>query len=245
MEMLFTRDFTGFSGGHLKFLDYLRHTAASGLAAPTLYQTPGSAQIPGNPFNSCGVPQITTLRPFPSYFLAGMDWYLLDDRRHRPRRRAHGQSHPGPAPRRTRYAAFRLPRAPARAAFASASRSRMPSPPSQCPVHAIPNGIELPPLPVRPLDAPPRIFINGSKNPEMATEVAARLHGQAEVDLATTMLLREDFLARMAAASICVLLPLPAEGFFLPRWRPWRSAAPSWCRTASATAASACPTKPA
>src|ERR1035437_2096865 len=78
LEMLFVRDFAGFSGGHLKFADYLRHTATSGVARPVLYQTPRSRAIPGNIFNDYKGATINELRPFPAYFVAGEDWFILD-----------------------------------------------------------------------------------------------------------------------------------------------------------------------
>ena len=221
MEMLFTRDFTGFSGGHLKYYDYLQHTAASGLAAPVLYQTPGSAELPGNPFNHCGIPQIQALRPFPAYFLDGMDWYLLD---------AAGIA-PGSSPVVNLIQGLRHAE-PGTKLFACLSRPALRicvsqqvadaiAPHANGPVHAIPNGVGIgPPPALRPLSDPPRILISGFKNPEMATGIATRLQGQlqnqVEFDLLTTMLPREEFLARLGAASICILLPLPAEGFFLP-----------------------------
>ncbi|MDD2795312.1 glycosyltransferase [Acidocella sp.] len=216
MEMLFTRDFTGFSGGHLKHHDYLRHTVASGLAAPVLYQTPGSAGVPGNPFAHCGVPQITTLRPFPAYFLAGMDWSLLDDAGIAPGAAPvinliQGLRHAEPGTPLFAYLAR-----PALRICVSQQVADAIAPFANGPVHTIRNGIEITPPPPRPLTAPARIFIGGAKNPEMAHEIAALLQGETELDLLTTMCPREEFIARLAAASICVLLPLRAEGFFLP-----------------------------
>ncbi len=216
MEMLFTRDFTGFSGGHLKYYDYLRHTEASGLAAPVLYQTPGSAGRPGNPFDHCGVPQISTLRPFAAYFLAGMDWSLLDAAGIDPTgapviNLIQGLRHAQPGTKLFACLARPALRICVSQQVASAIASF-----ANGPVHTIPNGIEIIPPPCRPLNAPARILIAGGKNPEMAREIATLLHGAAEVDLITNPLPREAFLARMAAATICVLLPLPTEGFFLP-----------------------------
>jgi hypothetical protein len=216
MEMLFTRDFTGFSGGHLKYYDYLRHTEASGLAAPVLYQTPGSAGRPGNPFDACGVPQITALRPFAAYFLAGMDWTLLDAAGIDPAgapvvNLIQGLRHAQPG-----TPLFACLARPALRICVSQQVADAIAPFANGPVHVIPNGIEIAPPPCRPLNAPARILIAGSKNPEMARAIATLLQGEAEVDLTTAALPREAFLARMAAATICVLLPLAAEGFFLP-----------------------------
>ena len=216
MQMLFTRAFTGFSGGHLKYHDYLNHTAASGLATPVLYQTPGSADIPDNPFTHCGVPQTAALRPFPAYFLAGQDWSLLDS----------AGIASGKAPvvnliQGLRHAApgtplFACLARPALRICVSQQVADAITPFANGPVHAIPAGIAISAPPCRPASAPPRIFISGCKNPGMAAAIAALLHGVAETDLLTTMCPRAEFLARMAAASICILLPLPAEGFFLP-----------------------------
>ena len=216
MEMLFTRDFTGFSGGHLKYHDYLRHTAASGLATPILYQTPGSAEVSGNPFNHSGIRPVTTLRPFPAYFLAGMDWSLLDAAGITPNgapvvNLIQGLRHAQPG-----TPLFACLSRPALRICVSQQVADAITPFANGPVHTIPNGIEIIPPPRRPLTAPARILIGGVKNPGMAAEIATLLQGEADLDLLTTALPREEFIARMAAASICILLPLAAEGFFLP-----------------------------
>jgi glycosyltransferase involved in cell wall biosynthesis len=50
----------------------------------------------------------------------------------------------------------------------------------------------------------------------MATELASCLVEYAEVDLLTTLVPRDEFLARIASATICIFLPIEREGFFLP-----------------------------
>ena len=64
MDMLFVRDFAGFTGGHLKFADYMRHTAASGFAQPVFYQTSRSSAVSNNFFDDYDGPRIEQLRPF-------------------------------------------------------------------------------------------------------------------------------------------------------------------------------------
>lgn len=215
--MLFVRDFAGFTGGHLKFADYMKHTAASGLAEPVFYQTPRSSAVPNNFFNEYDGRRIDRLRPFPAYFIAGEDWFILDQ----------AGINPGPAPvvnliQGLRHAepenplfgclarpALRICVSPA---VANAIRDDV-----NGDVHVIENGIETDPLLTRrPFDKPARVLIAGLKNPEVARRIAALLDGYAEVDLFTDLLPRPAFLARMAEASVCVLLPLEREGFFLP-----------------------------
>src|SRR6266853_6798250 len=78
MKMMFLRDFGGLTGGHLKYFDFLRHTATLGGIEPELFLTPTSSTDASNPFLSAGVPIVRELKPSDSYFLAGMDWGLLD-----------------------------------------------------------------------------------------------------------------------------------------------------------------------
>jgi hypothetical protein len=215
--MLFVRDFAGFTGGHMKFATYLRHTAASGLANAVLYQTPQSRTVPDNIFNDHDGPTTAELRPFPAYFVSGEDWFILDG----------AGIDPTGAPVINLIQDFRYadPKHPLHTclgrralricvsdALAEAVRQR-----ANGEVHVIENGIELSEVPTRrPLAAPARVLVAGLKNPEVARALAARLDGLAEIDLLTEPLPRLIFLARMAEASVCVLLPLEQEGFFLP-----------------------------
>ena len=176
LDMLFMRDFTGFTGGHLKFAHYLRHTAASGIVCPVLYQTPRSRTVPDNPFNDHEGATTDALRPFPSYFVAGLDWFRLDE----------AGIAPGEAPVVNLIQDFRFadPRDPAfsclarpamricvSSALADAIRGH-----ANGEVHAIPNCIEIDPvLTGRPLDASPRVFIAGLKQPGLARDLAAKL----------------------------------------------------------------------
>ena len=216
--MLFVRDFAGFTGGHLKFLDYMKHTALSGLALPVLYQTARSRAVPGNIFNDYEGRTIDRLQPFPAYFMAGENWFILDeagidlldapiinliqDMRH---------AEPG-SPLFTCLArpALRICVSPA---VADAIRDH-----ANGEVHVICNGIAVASHPgERPLGDPARVFVAGLKNTEVARATAARLDGLVEVDLATGPLPRPVFLARIAEATVCIFLPkMRGEGFFLP-----------------------------
>ena len=217
MDMLFVRDFAGFTGGHLKFADYIGHTMASGLVRPVFYQTAQSRSVPGNIFNDHHCPTIDVLRPFSAYFVAGTDWFILD--------RASIDPHGAPVINLiqdfrhadSQHPLFTSLRRPALricvgAALADAVRDR-----ANGEVYVIESGVEVTSVPdPHPLDGTPRILVAGLKNRKVARDLAALFDGHAEVDLITEQLPRPVFLARMAKATVCVLLPFEREGFFMP-----------------------------
>jgi glycosyltransferase involved in cell wall biosynthesis len=215
--MLFIRDFAGFTGGHLKFADYIRHTEASGIAEPVLYQTSRSRAVPGNIFNEYNGLTIDELRAFPAYFVAGEDWFVLDS----------ASIDPGPSPVVNLIQGFRHAE-PADPLFGCLARPalRICVSPAVAEairnyvngeVHVIENGVEVDAIPdKRPLAGLPRILIAGFKNPDVARAIAARLDCLVQVDLVLEQIPRPAFLARIAASSICIMLPLEREGFFLP-----------------------------
>jgi hypothetical protein len=217
MEMLFVRDFTGFTGGHLKFFDYLNHTVASGAVNPVLYLTPRSRAVSGNIFKNYGGATIDEVQKSPSYFVAGEDWFILDD----------AGVDPGNTPVVNLIQGFRHSD-PGSALFACLARPALRicvSPnvanairdQANGDVVVIENGVEVDLLSAtRPLEGPARVLIAGTKNRAIAQDVAVRLAGDFEVDLILDPLPRDIFLARMAEASICIVLPFAAEGYFLP-----------------------------
>ncbi len=215
------REFAGFTGGHLKFADYLAHTAASGVADPVLWQAPDGCGRAGNPFDAFPGRTITRLARFPAYFLAGTDWLVLDRAGIDPGRApvsnlVQGLRHAEPG-----TPLFACLSRPAVRICVSAPVATAVAPHTKGEVLVIPNGIARealpPPAPLaRGRDAPPGVLIAGLKDPKLARAVADRLDGRVAVDLLTGLLPRPDFLARLAAASIAVLLPLPKEGFYLP-----------------------------
>jgi len=186
LDMLFVRDFAGFTGGHLRVANYIRHTAASGFVRPVFYQTPPSRTVPGNIFNDNHCSTIDTLRPFPAYFIAGTDWRILN----------RAGIDPGGAPvinliqdfrhadpRHPLFTSLKRPalRICVSAALADAVRDH-----TNGEVHVIENGLEATPVPdPQPLHGAARILVAGLKNPKVARDLAALVVGQAEVDLIT------------------------------------------------------------
>lgn len=213
--MLFLRDFTGFSGGHLKYADYIRHTRTSGRVDPVLYQTPRSLAAAGNCFGEFSDLFIGTLGPFPAYFIAGVDWFILDE----------AGIDPALAPvvnliQDFRYADPCHPvhlclRRPALRICVSEPLADAIRDHANGEVHVIPNGITSTTTVSQPAGLP-RVLIAGLKNPTVAQAVAQRLDGLIDVDLITHSLPRQAFLERISRATVCVLLPLPREGFYLP-----------------------------
>ncbi|PIL21984.1 hypothetical protein P775_01420 [Puniceibacterium antarcticum] len=85
------------------------------------------------------------------------------------------------------------------------------------PIHVIPNGIDFGLLPVSDGIVDCDIFVSGSKQPRLASDLTARLQEQGyTVDCQIEHLPRSVFLTRMARTRVVVLLPLPEEGFYLP-----------------------------
>ena len=215
MEMLFIRDFAGFTGGHLKVLHYLEHTARSTIAVPVLYQTPQSRKMFGNIFNQFGGRMVEHLRPFPCYFLAGEDWFMLDKAGIDPSSAyvinlIQGFRHADP-----RHPLFHCLRRPALRICVSPAVAQAIRDNANGDVFVIENGVDLQRSDFRPLNHR-RVLVAGYKNASVAEEVAANLRAVANVDLVTEFLPRERFLRKIAEASVCVMLPLPLEGFFLP-----------------------------
>jgi glycosyltransferase involved in cell wall biosynthesis len=217
MEMLFVRDFAEFSGGHLKFSDYIKHTAASGLASPVLYQTRRSRSVAGNIFNNYTGATIDELRPFPAYFIAGLDWFILDEAKIDP--------DGSPVVNFIQHVRHAIPHTPLFQCLARPALRICVSPAvadairghANGEIFVIQNAVDVGSVPnIRSIGGPPRVIVAGLKNAAIACEVATRLAPFAEVDLITGQLPRDVFLARVAEASICVVLPSATEGFFLP-----------------------------
>jgi hypothetical protein len=215
LQMLFLRDYTCFAGGHLKYADYIRHTMACDGVDPVLYQTPRSHATADNIFREFADRAVDVLQPCPAYFIAGTDWFILDE----------AGIDTGAAPvinliQDFRYAdpthpVHRCLRRPALRICVSdplAAAVRDHANGEVCVIH---NGMA--PIATRGYPAgPPRVLVAGLKNPALAQAVAQRLDGLVAVDLVTQTLPRPDFLERMARATVCMLLPLPREGFYLP-----------------------------
>jgi hypothetical protein len=221
-RMLFLRSYRTFAGGHLKYLHYLQSTLTVESIRPELFLTPDSVMDAGNIFLTSGAVIVPQLQSADCYFIAGGDWGLLDaaniDTRDSPVvNLIQGMGHANSLDPRFAYLSRRALRICVSPEIESAllATGRV-----NGPVVTIPMGIDLnelegsAPVPKKPR----RVFIGAAKAPALGVEVAAALAGMTslDVDLSATMIDRHAFLTRMAEAEICIVLPLPQEGFFLP-----------------------------
>lgn len=218
MDLVFLQDFRqGRRGGSLKLRDYFEHAHAFPGLRPLLFRPPGAPTLPTVLEVAAPIEETQRLAGHAAYFVVGRDWDRL----------ARAGAAPGDAlvislvQGMRRFAEgmplrWTLNRQAVRICVSEAVREAI-APHAQGPLHVIANGVSLPPLPEpRPLAGQPSVFIGGLKRPRLAANLAERLGTVLPVDLATAWQPREAFLARMAAATICVLLPVPSEGFFLP-----------------------------
>lgn len=220
--VLFLRNYLVFSGGHLKLLHYMQHTAASGFAQPRLWLSPASVRDSSNIFLEFAECIVSEPCQHDLLFLGGMDWPAADSlgllRSGTPivnlmQATAHGNpddpfrpwlSHPA-----TRI--FVGPEI-AQAVMATGLVCG--------PTHTITVGLEPIGLPsieysARTVD----VFVSGLKAPDLAQQVSAKLREWGiAVDLLIDRLPRIEFLDRLRRAKAAVLIPLPQEGCYLPSW---------------------------
>ncbi len=217
-RVLFHRAFGRFAGGHLKVLDYFRHTAATEGFEAAIHLTPDS--LPANPWaGEAGIVDRYAPETADILFVAGMDWQALDgfpaiEERIPVINLIQGLRHATPGTPLFQALGRRAMRICVSAEVAEAILAT-----GRCngPVHTIQNGLDRADLPAAVADKQVDVFIAGLKQPQLAAELASRLerHGLS-VDCQTTQVERQAFLSRMAGARIVVLLPLEQEGFFLP-----------------------------
>jgi glycosyltransferase involved in cell wall biosynthesis len=219
MKMLFIRDFQGASGGHLKYRNYLDHTKSISGVEPELYLTPTSLKEGSNPFLASGILTHSQLFESDSYFVAGMDWSLLDAagidlHGKRVVNLIQGLSHADPGDPKFAYLTRPALRICVSGPVAEALRA---TGHVVGPVVAIENGIDIgfASSIVRPRKRS-GIFIAGYKSPELAKSIAAKLERSVSIDLAQVFVPQRDFLTRVAQARLCILLPYAKEGFYLP-----------------------------
>lgn len=216
--MLFHRKYQAYTGGHLKVLDYYRHTLAAEGYRAEIYLTPDSK--PDHLWRS-EVGQVAHYLPTKAdvLFIAGMDWSALHpypaiEERIPVVNLVQHVKHAAPHEQLYRFLSRRATRICVSAEVAAALEAT-----GRCngPIHVIPAGIDRKLLPSGRQDPSVDVFICGYKRPRLAMDVARRLAQRGlAVDCLVAPIPRADFLARMSNASQVVLLPHPEEGFYLP-----------------------------
>lgn len=218
--MLFNRDLRGFSGGHLKFFDYLEHTRLLSSISPKLHLTATSNVELMRTLIPAGVELVAEPFDAGSFFVAGMDWILLDAARIDVSKKpvinlVQGVRHSFPDNPLYAYLSRPALRICVSVEIADAL-SRIPH--VQGPIVVIENGTDMHSREdLKGAVKSRRVFIGGTKAPHLARDLATALESDGiATDLCEHSVHRSEFLSRLACAEIAVLLPLHTEGFFLP-----------------------------
>jgi glycosyltransferase involved in cell wall biosynthesis len=213
--VLFVRNFSSFRGGHLKIVECLEHARSSPAYEARLYVTPESREDHPWRDHPCLV-ETLDLEAADVLVLGGSAWRFVPDDIEETIpvvNLVQGMRHADSGHRKHDY----LKRRALRLCVSDEVRAEIEATglinglvrtmataldASAFPTPAAPNG---------------KVFIAGQKARQIAADVAERLRAVGvEVDCAIERCPREEFLARMAAAEIAVVLPLRREGFFLP-----------------------------
>ncbi len=216
--ILFHRFFERFTGGHLKFNDYLNHANSLEWSYPSIYIDPSS-----NPKHLWrDHPNLIDIYDPESadiLFIAGIDWRALTsfpgiDKRKTIINLIQGMRHADPDHELYGYLHHKAVRICVSQEVGNAIMAT-----GHCngPVHIIPNGIHMDELPRNKSRAHCDVFIAGIKRPDIARKLSNRLKQLGiSVDCLMQQIPRVQYLDRISRASIAVTLPLPAEGFYLP-----------------------------
>ena len=216
-RLLFHRDYEHYTGGHGKVLDYIAHADAHPGWEAHVFVHPRSARE-GNPFLAHPRGRIGSLSPTGDdvLFLAGEDWAAWEDPDDASRpviNLVQGVRHATPGTGLRSFLSRKAIRICVSDAVSEAIRS---TGEVNGPVHVIPAALSLPESAGRasPSDG---IFIYAHKQPALGAAVMSALRERGlEARLQTELVPRTDFLQRLEAARIAIVLPFAEEGFFLP-----------------------------
>lgn len=216
-RLLFHRDYAHYTGGHGKVLDYIAHADAHPAWEAHVFVHPRSARQ-GNPFLAHPRCRIGGLAPTGDdvLFLAGEDWTAWEDPDDSSRpvvNLIQGVRHAAPATRLRGFLSRKATRICVSDAVAEAIRS---TGEVNGPVHVIPAALSLPESAGR-ASLSDEIFIYAHKQPALGAAVMSALQERGLVaQLQTELVPRAEFLQRLEAARIAIVLPFAEEGFFLP-----------------------------
>lgn len=215
-QILFHRDFHGYTGGHGKVWDYFLHAGKHRAWSPVIHLTKGSIDL-HNPWRAHPVPLEPIWQPESAsvLFLAGLDWDANPtDVAARPViNLIQHVRHADPADTLYRHLSRPAIRICVSQAVADAIQG---TGLVNGPIKVIPAAIDLDSL---PQGEPGRrgVFIGATKQPQLGRTLFNRLREQGrDATLIDQWIPRERYLALMAQCRIAVLLPSPTEGFFLP-----------------------------
>jgi hypothetical protein len=222
-NVLFYRDFQGFTGGHLKVWHYFNHIQHSAHYQACIAFSNDTVWDDTNPWialRSQALP-VWNAEQADVLFLAGLDWSILseDQRQLPPKPVINFIQHVRHAdPKEPLYQYLHYPAvricvsAPVTQALQATGRVNGP-------LFTIPNGMNRPELPtpkpweLRDFD----LLIVGNKQPGLATEIQNQLKALGcRVEVLIHSIPRPAFLERLVNTKIALFLPNFTEGFYLP-----------------------------
>lgn len=215
--MLFVRRSGTVNGGQIKVFDYMQHVAASARFSTAVYLHPNDLALHKD-LDILGVRHLDRPYEADAFFLAGLDWYVLDEFGVDTSRRPvinliQGFTHVDPSDRRFALLerhALRICVSPA------LTEAVLDTGRAAGPIVTIENAIDLSATP-RAERARNSVVIAGAKNAPIATEVASELTALGFVPtLINDFIPRHALLGAFARSEIAVTLPLEREGFFMP-----------------------------
>ena len=195
----------------------MQHVAASARFSTAMYLYPNDLALHKD-LDISGVRNLNRPYEADAFFLAGLDWYVLDEFGVDTSRRPvinfiQGFTHVDPGDRRfalLERRALRISVSPALTEALLATRR------AAGPIVTIENGIDLSAIP-RTDRTPNSVVIAGAKNPPIAAEVAKELTALGFAPtLINDFIPRDALLSAFARSEIAVTLPLEREGFFMP-----------------------------
>lgn len=221
--MLFRRDYSGFSGGHLKLRDYFDHTSLLPGFRPIIFFTDSSSWDACNPWSGDRASLLAkgqfagTWAPNEAdiVFAEGMDWTAIPSDLPVPViNLVQGLRHADPEDPRHAFLGRPAIRICVSNEVADALRD---TGKVNGPIHSIAACIDRRVLPPANAAQDIDVVIAGLKQPRIAERLSENLssRGIAHVCL-TTQLPRPAYLQTVARARVAVLLPMPREGFYLP-----------------------------
>lgn len=219
-KLLFYRDYTAFSGGHLKVWHYYQHAAHSQVYEPAVFFTPRSVTDASNPWINGGARIESEWCPqeADAVFIGGLDWWALG---------AdfgviegvpivniiQGLRHAQPHDPRYAFLGRKAVRLCVNPAIESALRA---VPTVRGPLFTIPMGLDAPVGESKAAALSP-LVVAACKAPALGMAIVERLTADGiPAQALTKPLPRETYLDVIGGAHTVICLPSPVEGFYLP-----------------------------
>lgn len=217
-RVLFYRDFVAYYGGHQKVADYFAHLESSFNYSPEISFSEQTIWEPLNPWFPKYQSKAVAFNPadYDFVFLAGMDWqvYLpFEGKYNKPViNLIQGARHADPKVDMHQFLSQKAIRICVSQPVADAIKA---TGKVNGPIFTIPNGHEMPELPVKPKEW--EIIILGVKQPDIANDIYDTLiQRNIKVLCFDKKISQRDLYEAMNVSKIAILLPFQVEGFYLP-----------------------------